>query len=639
MDSYENEYGSDKQCENENAGFINWESITESQLNEYKTTINQLISEFCPHNSAFICNNVNCDSSSHFKFLDSLFNFIISIILIASFNLKNINPSNNRNKNKCIPGWNKYVKVYYDKARLCFLDWKYKGRIKNSLEHAAMIDARKNFKSALNYCRKNENKVTNEILANKLKTKNFKAFWSNVRKNKKTFSNTATKIENETNPFKICDLFSGHFKKIFSKDKIFNNSDQFNSTYSFDDFFSSEDILNSIFELKNYTGFDNISNNHLKFAPTSLICLISRCINCCLSHSYLPYFITKGIMSPIIKDKLNNNDKLNNFRPIIHSSIFLKLVETLLLKRLFKYYTPNERQHSFRRGASVLSACLMLKETILTYFKSKSNVYACFLDFSKAFDHVNYEILFEKLIKIDVPCIYIKFIYNWYINQEIQVKYKNTLSQPWKMTNGVRQGGILSPFLFQIYIDGLIDKVVSSGIGCRMGYYMSNIIAYADDIVILAPSVTALQYLIDLCYQEACGLKLNFNRNKSICIRFSFNSISTDLKKRFSLGKELLENVNEIRYLGFMITYNLCNKIDIIRERNRFYGNFNCILRKFYYVDLQIFLTLFNSFCLCFYGTELWFENFNCKTIKKQFAIGYHKAVKKILQVPWREGN
>ena len=88
-----------------------------------------------------------------------------------------------------------------------------------------------------------------------------------------------------------------------------------------------------------------------------------------------------------------------------------------------------------------------------------------------------------------------------------------------------------------------------------------------------------------------------------------------------------------------MITYNLCNKIDIIRERNRFYGNFNCILRKFYYVDLQIFLTLFNSFCLCFYGTELWFENFNCKTIKKQFAIGYHKAVKKILQVPWRESN
>ena len=174
----------------------------------------------------------------------------------------------------------------------------------------------------------------------------------------------------------------------------------------------------------------------------------------------------------------------------------------------------------------------MLKETILTYFKSKSNVYACFLDFSKAFDHVNYEILFEKLIKINIPCIYIKFIYNWYINQEIQVKYKNTLSQPWKMTNGVRQGGILSPFLFQIYIDGLIDRVVSSRIGCRLGYYMSNIIAYADDIVVLAPSVTALQYLIDLCFQESCGLKLNFNRSKSICIRFSFNSISTDLKSK-----------------------------------------------------------------------------------------------------------
>lgn len=504
-----------------------------------------------------------------------------------------------------------------------------------------MLSLRRKFKSALNFCKKNSNKIKNEILANKLKTKNFKDFWSNVRKNKNILACNTSKIENETNPFGICSLFSEHFKKTFGKDDISYNPKQYSKLGSFDDFFSLNEISDAINKLKKYTGFDNVSSNHLKFAPPLLISLISRCMNCCLFHSYLPDFITKGIISPIVKNKLDNKNKLSNYRPIIHSSIFLKLIETLLLKRLSRYYVPNDRQHGFRCNASVLSACLMLKETVLAYFNKKSNVYACFLDFSKAFDYVNYNILFDKLLKVNIPCIYIKFIKNWYINQSVQIRYNNILSQPWKMTNGVRQGGILSPFLFQIYIDALIERIVSTEIGCRIGFFVSNIVAYADDIVILAPSATALQFLIDLCHREACKLKLNFNYDKCKCIRFSTNKklIVSPLKKKFSIGNHYIENVNEIKYLGFMVTHNLCNKLDVIRERNRFYNSFNCILRKFYYVDLDIFLTLFNSFCLSFYGTELWFRNFDCKVEIKQFSIGYHKALKKILRIPWSERN
>ena len=125
------------------------------QLNEYKNTINQLLSEFCPHSFAFSCDNINCDSSSHFRFLDSLFNFIISVILIASLNLKNNSTCSEESiRKKIIPGWNKYIKDYYNKARLCFLNWKFKGREINTAEHSEMLSSRRKFKSALNFCKK-----------------------------------------------------------------------------------------------------------------------------------------------------------------------------------------------------------------------------------------------------------------------------------------------------------------------------------------------------------------------------------------------------------------------------------------------------------------------------------------------------
>ena len=78
---------------------------------------------------------------------------------------------------------------------------------------------------------------------------------------------------------------------------------------------------------------------------------------------------------------------------------------------------------------------------------------------------------------------------------------------------------------------------------------------------------------------------------------------------------------------------------DIKRERNRFYNCFNSILRKFNNTDFNVFLTLFKSYCIQFYGSTLWFNNFNCKTVLNQFAIGFHKALKKILGVGWGVSN
>ena len=86
----------------------------------------------------------------------------------------------------------------------------------------------------------------------------------------------------------------------------------------------------------------------------------------------------------------------------------------------------------------------------------------------------------------------------------MNVKWKTIISDSFKIRNGTRQGSVLSPYLFSIYI--VSSHAIDSGIGCFVGSLCCNIILYADDMVLLAPSWKALQNLINTC--DACTYTL-----------------------------------------------------------------------------------------------------------------------------------
>ena len=94
---------------------------------------------------------------------------------------------------------------------------------------------------------------------------------------------------------------------------------------------------------------------------------------------------------------------------------------------------------------------------------------------------------------------------------------RNTVSDMLQMKNGLRQCSLLSPFLLSVYIADLIDKVVQSKIDCNIGGLFVNILAYADDIVILAPSWSALQVFLNICAQCSVELDIVLNVSKSVC--------------------------------------------------------------------------------------------------------------------------
>ena len=152
----------------------------------------------------------------------------------------------------------------------------------------------------------------------------------------------------------------------------------------------------------------------------------------------------------------------------------------------------------------------MVLETI-EYYKSKgSNAHVLLLDASKAFDRVDYIKLFEKLMRKGMCPLTVRLLLNMYIKQKLQVKWNNHKSSKFSVTNGVRQGGVLSPFLFSVYMDELLVTLKNNGVGCHMGHHYVGAFGYADDIILLCPSLQGMREMVKICEDYATRYNILF---------------------------------------------------------------------------------------------------------------------------------
>jgi len=110
---------------------------------------------------------------------------------------------------------------------------------------------------------------------------------------------------------------------------------------------------------------------------------------------------------------------------------------------------------------------------------------------------------------------------NIYTGQLVKVLRNCVYSQNFPVINGVKQGGILSPVLFWVYIDELLLALRQTNVGCFMGSWFVGALAYADDIVLMAPTVTAMRRMLAVCDEFAVKLDVRFNASKSKCMFFS----------------------------------------------------------------------------------------------------------------------
>ena len=210
------------------------------------------------------------------------------------------------------------------------------------------------------------------------------------------------------------------------------------------------------------------------------------------------------------------------------------------------------------------------------------SVFICFLEASKAFDRVNHSLLFDKLLKRGFPGYIVRLLVFWYTNQKMCDRWGNVYSDYFGVSNGVRQGGILSPLLFNLYMDDLSDRLNKLKIGCCINGTVVNHIMYADDLVLIAPSVAGMNKILKLCEGFGSQHDIIYNPTKSCSMSFRSKLLKGVTLPMFVLNGEYIDEVEQSKYLGHIFTNDLTDNADTARQCRQFYDQGNMILRKFH---------------------------------------------------------
>ena len=194
------------------------------------------------------------------------------------------------------------------------------------------------------------------------------------------------------------------------------------------------------------------------------------------------------------------------------------------------------------------------------YQRLGSSVYFWVFYASKAFDRINHDTLFKKLVNrnVGLPAyMTVRLLVFWYSHQQIFVKWGNVMSSVFTVSNGVRQGVVLSPYMFNVYMDGLSKMLNTCRTGCYSGVSKVNHLMYADGLVLLSPCKIGLSRLLKCCDDYAVSHDFVYNGSKSCVLICSPNkTVCTD--PVFLLQNNLIVRKPKAKYLGHIIIARIC---------------------------------------------------------------------------------
>ena len=167
-------------------------------------------------------------------------------------------------------------------------------------------------------------------------------------------------------------------------------------------------------------------------------------------------------------------------------------------------------------------------------------------------------------------CI-VRLLRSWYRQQTMQVKWGTNYSSPFTVTNGVRQGAVLSPwYLFAAYLDELSIQLGSARVGCTMGNMVVNHLKFADDICVFSPSISGLQCLLNICGDYAAEHEITFNCNKTTGVLFCPKKYKQPAPRNVFLNGVRAQFLDHVKYLGVWINASLKDD-DIQRQVKSLY--------------------------------------------------------------------
>lgn len=615
-----------------------WEKASDAHIKRYKDTLDGKlhINKKCL-DTLSSCDDKLCRKQEHLLAIEEMCNNVIKSCLAAE---QQCIPRS-RPKHCKIPFWAEKIKPHRDTAIFWHRLWVDAGRPRDGWVASIRRTTRKKYHQAIKSVRHEETDLRKERMAQQMAENNTRDLWTEIRKLKPSHSVVSTVIDNVSNTAGIATLFGNKYKNLYNS--VETEEDDLNAikmrihervAIEGDIIVDGNDVYKAIRKLNRNKsdGNQGFTSDHLINCSDTCIRTIASLINFMLLHGYNPACLSKSFIVFIPKNRQGTLTSSENYRGISLCNAITKVLDLVIISKYQCLMKSCNLQFGFKEAHSTTMCTTIFKE-IVTYYRNRgTNVYCCFVDATKAFDRVNIGKLFNLLLSRDtpLPALVLRLLFDMYTRQIVYAKWQNAVSEPFSVTNGVRQGAVLSPILFCLYIDVLINRLVSSGIGCHITDMYYGVLGYADDLVLLSPSRDGLQKMLTICENYGKEYDMNFHPKKTVCMYMSNNVCTSDIAPLKLSGHEL-KWVQKFEYLGIDITPDLKDCTDIKRKRGKFIGNVNSLLSCFYNLPCTLLNRLFDSYCTSFYGCQTWsLKNSNLK----QLGTAYNKALRRIWKLP-----
>ena len=449
--------------------------------------------------------------SAHAILLDDYSEHIMSTMLhCASYCFPCKRPSFKR-----VPGWKDSAGQLRRNSIFCHRVWEEAGCPSSGVLSTIKRQAKKRYKFEVRCIKRRRQYLIRDRLAHSFTKRKKDSFWLDVKSIKSNAPHFSPVVDGANGDTNIANAFASKFSAMLNKHSTSSSqtipsatiqsslteSHLSTITVSYDQITEAISLLKS-----GKSDAFGVTSEHLKYASPVIANVLSSFFTAILWHGYMPLCFRDSVLVPILKGNKDATDS-SNYHPIALSSTFSKIVERLILSRYESVFATSSLQFGFKPDSSTSLCSAAIKNIIARYIDNGSPVLGCFLDASKAFDLVDHDILYEALMKRGLPLAIIRFLLSWYKTQSMRVGWKSFLSEPFCVSNGVRQGSVFS-FLFAVYLDGLLVELSKSGVGCHWGSNFAGDFSYADD-VLLAPCASALRTMLNICSSFAVPISLN----------------------------------------------------------------------------------------------------------------------------------
>ena len=622
-----------------------WKKSKPEQKDNFKTELEDRLSRLETPLSVTTCRDVGCKDPAHREDLD---NFTLDLLetmqTVAEENLSIPIPKvENLSKKKSVPGWKEAVGPYKEEAYFWHQVWVSYGRPINNDLHTAMKKSKNKYHYEYRKCQKAEERIKRNKLLDSCLNGGVDIFQEikNLRKSKPV---VATSMDG------VKDNVKDHFKGIY--EQLYNSADD------------SAELLKVQLEAEEKVGIESLlhvemvtpeivkeaahklkpgksdpvfsfSTDCFKNGTKLLFENLSAIVQGFLIHGHVTIILLLATLVPIIKDKLGSSNISKNYRSIAISSILLKLIDWIFILLFGVHFGLNDFQFAYQAGCSTTMCTWAVLETVDYFLNNGSEVFSCAMDMTKAFDLTLHSLLFRKMLAAGFPPIFIRLFIFVYANQTANVRWNGELSSAFPMTNGCRQGAVLSAIAYCFYCENLFALLKQRRTGCWVLGNYHGIFGYSDDNWLLAPSLSALQDMLNTCaeYAESHNLQFSTDPNPSKCK----TKLMAFLKKPRELPQLLLCGnplpwVSQLKHLGNTISNSMDgNQLDIKIKSARYVDKNISLNQEFYFAHPETKVKVNNIYNNHFTGSQLW--KLGSKELGKFESI-YNKSIKIMNDVP-----